>query len=80
MSCGVTGVRWPVLWSDWSEVACLVGRVTGVRWRGGQNVRRSVKITQFQILLLMFQSFGNFIHPTLPQFNQLHQRVPGFRQ
>ena len=28
MSCEVTGVRWcggqNVLWSDWSEVACLV--------------------------------------------------------
>ena len=27
--------------------------------------------------LLIF--FGNFVHPTLPQFNQLYKRVPGYR-
>ena len=26
-----------------------------------------------RILFLLFRSFGNFVHPTLPQFTQLHK-------
>ena len=43
--------------------------------RGGYNAGLSMAIIQFQIHVL---SLGNFIHSALPQFTQLHTRVPAY--